>query len=299
MTDCVNIITRTKDRPILLKRAIESVLGQTHQHWRHILINDGGDAIEFNALVLRYAERYRDRLHIISNPQSLGTVRALNLGAGASEPGYVVVHDDDDSWTSGFLERSISALKARQQDIPATKGIASHCYMVIEMMNDQIVARKYKYSFNGWLKSVRLARMCLNNVIPPISFLFEQDVFSDIGIFDEQIEYGEDWEFYLRFLQQYEIAILPEHLANYHVRISTVDKYNNTITSKLDKHIAMGTWVRNRYIRKDLESGRPGLGHLMAIAEGAFVLPRIRQMLWQTKARFFARLGSVLRLSRD
>ena len=40
----VAIITRTKDRPFLLPRAIDSVLKQTQGDWIHVIVNDGGDA---------------------------------------------------------------------------------------------------------------------------------------------------------------------------------------------------------------------------------------------------------------
>jgi hypothetical protein len=41
--DCVGIVTRTKNRPILLERSIRSVLSQTYGNWVHIIVNDGGD----------------------------------------------------------------------------------------------------------------------------------------------------------------------------------------------------------------------------------------------------------------
>ena len=39
----VAIITRTKDRPILLRRAIRSALNQTFRDWLLVIVNDGGE----------------------------------------------------------------------------------------------------------------------------------------------------------------------------------------------------------------------------------------------------------------
>jgi len=39
----VAIIMRTKNRPILLARALKSVLEQEYQNWHLYLINDGGE----------------------------------------------------------------------------------------------------------------------------------------------------------------------------------------------------------------------------------------------------------------
>ena len=47
----VAVITRTKDRPILLRRAIESVLRQSFGEWVHVIINDGGNPSTVDFLV--------------------------------------------------------------------------------------------------------------------------------------------------------------------------------------------------------------------------------------------------------
>ena len=53
----VAIITRTKDRPLLLRRAVESVLGQTHADWVHVIVNDGGDPAAVEQVVAPQAAR--------------------------------------------------------------------------------------------------------------------------------------------------------------------------------------------------------------------------------------------------
>ena len=47
----VAVVMRTKDRPVLLPRALASVLSQTHQNWRLYLVNDGGDRQAFDAVL--------------------------------------------------------------------------------------------------------------------------------------------------------------------------------------------------------------------------------------------------------
>jgi glycosyltransferase involved in cell wall biosynthesis len=96
--DSVDIVTRTKDRPILVKRSIESVLNQSHQNWFHVIINDGGDIETLEMIISKYADIYRDRLKLIHNPSSVGAGPALNVGMKASNSEYIVTHDDDDSW---------------------------------------------------------------------------------------------------------------------------------------------------------------------------------------------------------
>ena len=42
----IAIITRTKNRPLLLRRAINSVLKQTLKDWIMVIVNDGGSKEE-------------------------------------------------------------------------------------------------------------------------------------------------------------------------------------------------------------------------------------------------------------
>ena len=68
----VAIITRTKNRVLLLDRAVKSVLCQTFDNWQHVIVNDGGDANPVDELVDRYLDQYAGRLTVIHNTQSKG-----------------------------------------------------------------------------------------------------------------------------------------------------------------------------------------------------------------------------------
>ena len=203
---------------------------------------------------------------------------------------YVVTHDDDDSWEPEFLEKSIRALKTRKALIRNTRGIACHTTAVHEKINASAIVEKYRYSFNGWMKVVTLSRLSAGNFIPPISFLFERDVFSKIGLFDDALNFAEDWEFYLRFLSQFDIAVLPEHLANYHFRTRS-GLYGNTVTDSLDSHIVVAAGIRNDLIRQDISSGKFGLGSLIALSSSSPLGVNVKHELWIVVHRMIAVLS--------
>ncbi|MBU2090763.1 MAG: glycosyltransferase family 2 protein, partial [Alphaproteobacteria bacterium] len=89
----VAIITRTKDRPILLRRAIDSVLAQHYSDWVHVIVNDGGDPAPVDGLLAGYMDAYAGRLVRVDNPQSLGMEVASNRGIAASASRYLIIHD--------------------------------------------------------------------------------------------------------------------------------------------------------------------------------------------------------------
>src|SRR5688572_27059131 len=94
----VAIITRTKNRELLLGRAIQSVLAQTFADFVHVVVNDAGNVAKVEELTGQYQEKYAGRLQLIHRESSTGMEAASNAAIKASQSDYVVIHDDDDSW---------------------------------------------------------------------------------------------------------------------------------------------------------------------------------------------------------
>ncbi|HYZ64910.1 MAG TPA: glycosyltransferase, partial [Acetobacteraceae bacterium] len=126
----VAIVTRTRDRTLLLRRCIETVLAQTYADWVHVIVNDGGDTAAIDALVSPYRDRYADRLLVLHNPHPVGMEAAANIGVRATSSDLVVVLDDDDTWAPAFLERMVAALRA--ETYPGTRGIICHTDIIYE-----------------------------------------------------------------------------------------------------------------------------------------------------------------------
>ena len=292
--DSVGIITRTLNRPLLLRRALESVLAQRHENWLHIIVNDGGDVAGVEACLAPHRPRYGDRLRVIHHPASVGMAAAFNVGLRACHTAYVVAHDDDDSWAPEFLCKSIAALKARQAILPNTRGIACHATVINERLEGDRIVDLGHYSFNGWLRVVELTRLAAGNFIPPISFLLERSVLDEIGFFNEAMTVADDWEFYLRFISRFEIAVLPDHLANYHLRLGPAGQYGNTITAGIDRHLLYGASLRNELVRRDLDAGRFGIGTLMALRNDHVFSRNFRHGMWLLRQRLLWKLKSLL-----
>lgn len=210
----------------------------------------------------------------------------------AANTTYVITHDDDDSWNGEFLARSIAQLGRYKALVPNTRGIICHAKVIKEVISDNTVVEQYRFSLNGWVKTVGIVQLCATNFIPPISFLFERDVFNELGYFRD-FKYAEDWDFYLRFVSKYEIAVLPEHLANYHIRPRAENIYGNTAAIGRDQHFFIVTALRNELIRQDLTSGRFGLGGIVALAVRPPISGNLKHRFWglwrETEAKWNVR----------
>ena len=76
----MGVVTRTKDRVVLLRRAVESVLHQSYRNWTMVIVNDGGSPREVDDLVEAYAAEAGGRIRVVHNPKSLGMEGASKVG---------------------------------------------------------------------------------------------------------------------------------------------------------------------------------------------------------------------------
>ena len=295
----VAVITRTKDRKILVQRAIKSVLGQTFGNWIMVIVNDGGNKEEINELAAKYGDKFGDRLLIVHNKKSLGMEAASNIGIKSSDSEYVVIHDDDDSWHPLFLEKCVAFLD--KNTYQNTKGVITYSIRVLEKIENNKVITEGKEPFNAWLKSVTLYRMCSSNIFPPVSFVYDRDVLDKTGYYREDMPVLGDWEFNLRFLSKYDIYLIPEELAFYHHRLAIKDGvYSNSVVGDDSKHVFYDTLLRNELLRKDLGKNTIGLGYLVNIGKSFEIvhlqlstfenlLDRLKNVTWLKRLvrRFF------------
>lgn len=283
----VAVITRTKDRNLLLRRAIESVLNQTENNWVHVIVNDGGNAASVDQVLEPYQERYQGRLTIIHHEHSKGMEAASNAGIQASDSKYILIHDDDDSLEPIFLERCINELSHCR--FPSVKGVVTHITQIFEKIENDKVTEVKRVDFDPDLTAISLPLISEINRFLPISFLFERSVFEKVGFFDESLPVIGDWEFNIRFLMHFDIIVIKENLANYYIRTNSPPKYSNTVTVGKDAHLFHRSLIINKHIRNDLQSGKITQG--MLLAYGDYFL-RIGHNLWRFN-QFIEKLKSL------
>lgn len=192
LTDKVKISTvvRTKNRPILLKRALTSLTNQTYKDFEVVLVNDGGDDIP--EIINQFSNYFPIRY--IHNEKSQGRTPALNIGVAESKGLWVTFLDDDDivyPWHLDLLHKSASSEK---ED-----------YFFYSNYNRSIFRTgKDEYAFltqaiEPW--SFDKNELFVRNRIPIHSWLVNRSAFNEAGWFDESMSMLEDFEFLIRLSQ--------------------------------------------------------------------------------------------------
>jgi len=261
----VAIITRTKNRPILLKRAFESVKNQVYKDYLWVIVNDGGKNDPVEKIVLEANNTGIETL-LIHNGVSNGMEAAANVGVRNSSSEYVVIHDDDDTWESEFLNNTVDYLESKDGEIYG--GVVTHAYKVEEVLEGDNCTFKRKSIFKVFdklLMEIYLSDIAKSNLFPNNSFLYRRNIFEKIGGYNEALPVLGDWDFNLKFLLNADIAVIPKPLANFHCRIQNniTEEYANTVVQGIDKHNQYDAILRNYLLRDDINNNKFGIGYLV------------------------------------
>ncbi|HNX05462.1 MAG TPA: glycosyltransferase, partial [Opitutales bacterium] len=257
----VSVVTRTRNRPVFLARAVESLLSQTYPDWEHIIVNDGGDAAALDSLLLPYAERYAGRLKLVHLARNEGMQAASNAGLALASGEFVAIHDDDDSWHPDFLSACVAFLREKGPESPY-QGVVTHTVRVLEDIDSAGRIAEVSRAPYQPMDEISLFRVGFENPFPPIAFVYRRAAHRVIGNFDPKFSYAADLDFNLRFLARWEIGVIGRPLAYYHWRRFSPDStLHNTVTAEASVHgRLLNEWL-NDALRRDAggDSGRLGL----------------------------------------
>lgn len=200
LSPAVSVIIPTRNRAKLLRRAVLSVLGQSHADLELIVIDDGSTDETVQIL-----ETITDpRLRVIRRPDGGGASSARNRGIAEARGEYIAFQDDDDIWLPTKLESQLQLLQAAGADSDAClcAYIANHGthaeYVGGERALDKLDFR------NGPL--------CHTGIVATPGWLVRKEVFARSGVFDPRLRSFEDWELLYRISQQTNLSFTNEAL---------------------------------------------------------------------------------------
>ena len=209
---------------------MDSILGQTFEDWRLVVVNDGGPTRPVEKILNSYQKFLKKRCLLISLNRSGGMEAASNTAIKNLQTKYLIIHDDDDSWEPTFLRETVDLMET---DHPGNmRGVITHSRRVIEKILNGKIHLKKQYPHNDWIRHINFFEMLADNCYPPISFLFERKAYDKVGPFNEKLPVLGDWEFNVRFLRKFDIGVLPKILAESDA-IAVVAKASEELAKRL------------------------------------------------------------------
>lgn len=262
MNDKVVVVVRTKNRPVLLARALASVSAQTWTDLSAVVVNDGGEPGPVDEAVR--ASGLGERAVVVHHPESLGRSAALNAGLDAVPSTAFAVHDDDDTWDPDFLAATVAWLAAN----PEAVAVATRTEVVYEEVRGRDVVEVGREVLAAQLEQITLTQTAWQNSVPPISMLVRTAVLTRIGQFATDLPVLEDWEFNLRLLSDGEMGFLADRPLAFwhHRRAGAIGDDGNSVIAEARDHVAYDRKIRDDYLRRDLAGEGHGLGLHLATA---------------------------------
>lgn len=258
----VAVVVRTKNRPVLLRRALEDIFDQSFEDVAVVVVNDGGDPVPVDALARTWDHLPAGKLTILHHEASKGMEAASNAGIQASASEFISIHDDDDRWHRDFLKKTVGFLDGT----PQAQGVAVRTDIVYEEIRGGVIEQTGSQGFEHGLRAITLSDMLRSNRVVPISFLYRRAVHERIGTYNEALDAVGDWEFNLRFLSAFPIELLDgETLAFWCHRPSERGDMGNSVIAGADDHQKFDRYVRDVYLRE--EAGKTGYGTLLYLAQ--------------------------------
>jgi glycosyltransferase involved in cell wall biosynthesis len=194
------VVIPTRDRPELVRRAVDAALAQDYPGPVEVVVVFDGTEPDYT--LERVAERRSVR--VISNGRTAGLGGSRNSGILALDTELVAFCDDDDRWRPGKLRAQVAALAAD----PAAEAVSTA--MEVEYGGSTTVRRAGAGQV-AYLDLLR-SRMAM---LHSSSLLFRRAALTDgIGLVSEAIPGGmcEDWDLLLRAARRHPILHVDEPL---------------------------------------------------------------------------------------
>jgi hypothetical protein len=135
-----------------------------------------------------------------------GESAARNNGLALAHGSYIALLDSDDAWLPAKLAQQVALLDAR----PEVGAVFCQAW-IIDGQGRRIADQPLGAGLTD--RDLTLERLCLDNDLSgPSTSMIRRRVFDQIGGFDPQIRYGEDWDLWLRIAAHTLMAMIPEPL---------------------------------------------------------------------------------------
>ena len=203
----VSIIVRTKDRPKLLKKALQSIAAQTYRPLEVVLVNDGGCDLDIEELRTILGEV---SLNYISLEKNTGRARAGKFGIENAKGEYVGFLDDDDELLPDHLTTLVAFLRQHDYKVAYTDALLVH--KIYDPATLEIKDIKKEAAFS---QDFDYDRLIFENYIPLMCLLFEGKALKATNGFDPSFDLYEDWDLLLQVGERTPFYHLKKETAYY------------------------------------------------------------------------------------
>jgi len=193
----VSIVTPSFNQGKFIEQTIQSVLSQDYRNLEYIVVDGGSSDNTLDVL-----RKHEGELKWISERDD-GQSAAINKGFRLAKGEILAWLNSDDVYLPGAISKAVEYL-AENRDVMMVYGEGN----IID--EDGRIKSRFPHTqsrFDLW----RLIHW--GDYILQQSTFFRRDIFDSIGMLDETLHYGMDWDLFIRIGERFRVGYLPEYLA--------------------------------------------------------------------------------------
>jgi len=221
----VSAIVATRNRPALLRRALQSVAAQTHPDLEIVLVDDGSDDPSATTQASDIGRRVELQL-LPPIPGGHGPGFARNHGAAHATGDLLAFLDDDDEWIDAdYLARSVAIwtstpgidlLYANQKAVRSDGTEPGGTIWIEDLAG--IIARTTPARADGTFLATPWALLQSHGFGHLNATVVRRAFFQELGGFDVLLRYEEDRDFHLRAIDAAQVIVhSPAFVARHHI----------------------------------------------------------------------------------
>ena len=239
----ISVIISTYNRYEVLKRALASVLSQSHKANEIIVVDDGSD--DKTSQITKY---FPNITYIFQ--QNAGVSSARNTGIKSAKYEWIAFLDSDDEWHEDKLKEQVSLHKNRNELLMS--------YTDEKWIRDEKevkVAKKFA-KVDAELFEASLSHC----IIAPSSVIMHKKLFASMGLFDESLEVCEDYDLWLRISIIHKIGLVDKKLITKYggaddqlsMKFWGMDRFRVMALEKLLRELSQGEISHDLYEKKEM-----------------------------------------------
>lgn len=221
--DClVTIITPMFNAERYISETIESVINQTYQNWRMIVVDDC--STDNSRDIVKTYEKNDSRIILIKLERNFGgPAKPRNVGLQNAKGKYIAFLDADDVWLPTKLEKQVDFLEST----PNIDIVHSAAYTIDENSNLIGIFRNQKTHKIVKYFMCDFKSLCISNYVNINTALMKIDVTIKFRE-DKYLVALEDWSYWIDNLYKgKEFQYSEEKLINYRIDINSISDRNS------------------------------------------------------------------------
>lgn len=193
----ISIIIPAYNSEKTIDTCLNSVINQTYKGEIEIIVINDGSEDNTQKIVEEIINKNKKLSIKIINQKNAGVSKARNIGLKLANGNYIALLDSDDEWLIDKLEKQLSVFNS-DPEVSFVGGL----------INENKIQKQE-------LIIIPLKKLIFKNYFQPSTVIFKKNILETVGFFDENQNYAEEGNYFIRIAKHYKCVLLNEQLILY------------------------------------------------------------------------------------